>query len=230
MKVLAVADMVEKGLYDHFNAAHWRKAGVELIVSCGDLKPSYLDFLVSVFNVPCFYVRGNHDPAYDEPPPGGCVNLHERVERYKGIRFFGLEGSHWYNGGQAQYTERQMRWKAFWARPALHQAGGADVLVTHSPPRMCPLPAEQCICVYPPPGAAPVPIGEPCLVDPARRQWDMGDRPHRGFDTLRKLVLKYQPRFMLHGHTHLGYGARPRELTLGRTRVVDVYGHILLDV
>ena len=33
---------------------------------------------------------------------------------------------------------------------------------------------------------------------------------------------------MLHGHTHLGYGARPRELALGRTRVIDVYGYVLL--
>ena len=35
---------------------------------------------------------------------------------------------------------------------------------------------------------------------------------------------------LLHGHTHLGYGARPRELALGRTRVIDVYGYVLLDL
>jgi Icc-related predicted phosphoesterase len=230
MKVLAVADTVERGLYDHFNSGHWQKAGIELIVSCGDLKPGYLDFLVSVFNVPCYYVRGNHDVTYAESPPGGCVDLHERVQRFKGVAFFGLEGSHWYNGGPAQYTERQMRWKTFWARPALRQAGGADVFVAHSAPRMCPLPAKRCVCVYPPPGVGPVPVGEPCAVEPERKNWDMADLPHRGFDALRQIVLKYQPRFLLHGHTHLGYGTRPRELTIGRTRVIDVYGHVVLDV
>jgi hypothetical protein len=58
----------------------------------------------------------------------------------------------------------------------------------------------------------------------------MGDRPHRGFDTFRRIILKYQPRFFLHGHTHLGYGTRPREATLGRTRIVDAYGYVVLDV
>jgi Icc-related predicted phosphoesterase len=58
----------------------------------------------------------------------------------------------------------------------------------------------------------------------------MADVPHRGFDVFHHLIMKQQPRFFLHGHTHLGYGARAREFQLGRTRVIDVYGHVILDV
>jgi hypothetical protein len=110
VKLLAVADTRDRALYEHFRAERWAKEGIELIVSCGDLPADYLDFLVSVFNVPCFYVRGNHDTAYGKTPTGGAVNLHEHLEKYKGVKLFGLEGSPWYNGGPAQYTEGQMRW------------------------------------------------------------------------------------------------------------------------
>ena len=230
VRILAVADVVERALYEHFQKSRWEKAGIELIVSCGDLRPSYLDFLVSVFNVPCFYVRGNHDVTYTESPPGGCTNLHDHVEEFRGVRFFGLEGSRWYNGGPAQYTEREMWWKAYWARWTLRQAGGVDVVVTHSAPRHCPLPEQRCLCINPPKDSPPAAIGQTCYDDPARQNWDMADLPHRGFETFRQLAMRYQPRFWLHGHTHLGYGTRPRELLLGQTRVLDVYGHVVLDV
>jgi Icc-related predicted phosphoesterase len=228
--VLAVSDFPDPALYDHFSKERWAKEKIELIVSCGDLKPGYLDYLVSVFNVPCFYVRGNHDTTYHENPPGGCVDIHDKVQRFGALTFYGLEGSYWYNGGPAQYTERQMWWKAFWGRFLLQQAGTIDVLVTHSPPRMCPLPEKQCLCVYPPAGEAPIPIGQACRVDPERCNWDAADLPHRGFNTLRRLILRYQPRVFLHGHTHLGYGTRPRALQLGRTRIIDAYGYVVVDV
>jgi Icc-related predicted phosphoesterase len=180
--------------------------------------------------VPCFYVRGNHDVTYAADPPPGGVNLHDHVEKFKGVRFFGLEGSYWYNGGPAQYTERQMWWHAFWARLTLLQSGGADVFVTHSAPRMCPLKESRCICVHPPDGTPVNPVGETCRADPGRKTWDPADLPHHGFDALRTMILRYQPRFLLHGHTHLGYGTRPRELALGRTRLIDTYGHVIVDV
>ena len=230
VKILAVADVVERSLYDDFQKSRWEQAGIELIVSSGDLKPSYLDFLVSVFNVPCLYVRGNHDTTYAESPPGGCINLHDRVEEFGGVKFFGLEGSRWYNGGPAQYTEREMWWKAFWARWTLRQAGGADVFVTHAAPRICPLPEKHCLCINPGQDLPAAVIGQSCYRESERPCWEMADLPHRGFEVFRQLAVRYRPRFWLHGHTHLGYGTRPRELALGRTRVVDVYGHVVLNV
>ena len=34
--------------------------GIDLIVSCGDLPYYYLEYVVSMLNVPMYYVRGNH--------------------------------------------------------------------------------------------------------------------------------------------------------------------------
>ena len=230
MRILAVADEEDRSLYDHYNADRWVKAGVELIISCGDLRPGYLDYLVSTFNVPCFYVRGNHDTTYAQSPPGGCTDINERLQVFKGVRFFGLEGSHWYNGGPAQYTERQMRRKTFWANWQFVFSGGVEVIVTHSPPRICPLPEKKCVCINPPKGVELTQVGQTCRVDAERNVWDAADLPHRPFDALRRLILKQQPAFFLHGHTHLGYGARPREFRIGNTRVIDCFHHVVLDV
>jgi Icc-related predicted phosphoesterase len=230
VRVLAVADVEDRALYEHFNPERWKDSGIELILSCGDLRPAFLDFLVSSFNVPCFYVRGNHDTTYDRNQPAGCVNLDERLERYRGLRILGLEGSRWYNGGPAQYHEGEMRWRAFWASWTIRQARGVDVIIAHSAPRFCPLPEKRCRCIAPQRDEAPVPLSSPCRVDPERRNWDMADLPHRGSGALRGLIEKHQPPYFLHGHTHLGYGTRPRELRLGRTRVVDAYGYVVLDI
>ncbi len=229
MKVLVVADVEERSLYDHFRPERWAKAGIELVISCGDLKLAYLDFLASMFNVPCFYVRGNHDTAYGAAGPAGWVNLDGRLERHGGFRFYGLEGSPWYNGGEAQYTESQMEWRSRWAR-LTNWTSGIDVIVTHAAPRICPNRADACPCVYPTDGTPPRNPGQQCRRDPDRMVLDMGDIPHRPFEALRTLVTTVQPRFLLHGHMHLGYGVRPREIRLGNTRVIDAYGHIVIDL
>ena len=77
-------------------------AGVDLILSCGDLPPEYLTRLANVFEAPLFYVRGNHDIRYDDKPPVGCTDLHRRLAKIAGINILGLAGSHWYNGGPFQ--------------------------------------------------------------------------------------------------------------------------------
>lgn len=64
---------------------HWETAGkkrlegVDLILSAGDIKAMYLEFLVTMLGVPCLYVRGNHDHMYHEQPPRGCVCIEDGV-------------------------------------------------------------------------------------------------------------------------------------------------------
>jgi len=133
MKILTVSDSVEPMLFNRFKRSNF--PDVELILSCGDLPSEYLTFLVTMFNVPLFFVRGNHDSHYDSRPPQGCIDLHARVMTYQGISFLGLEGSRWYNGGSHQYTEQQMRWiirKQWWQ---LFWRYDIDVVITHAPPR-----------------------------------------------------------------------------------------------
>lgn len=50
MKILAVADIESKSLWDYYTPD--KLSGVELMISCGDLSPKYLEFLVTMGNCP----------------------------------------------------------------------------------------------------------------------------------------------------------------------------------
>lgn len=112
-----------------------RHNGVELILACGDLPPEYLTFLRNVFDAPLFYVAGNHDLRYLARPPAGCVDLHARFIRYKGLKLIGFEGSRWYNGGPFQYTETRMGKTILNLTPTLWWRKPMDIVLTHAPPR-----------------------------------------------------------------------------------------------
>jgi Icc-related predicted phosphoesterase len=142
MKILTVSDRVEPALDEHFQAE--RFAGVNLILSCGDLPPEYLSNLVTRFNVPLYYVRGNHDIRHDGYRPEGCTDLDAKVVVFRELRILGLEGSHWYNGKPHQYTERQMRKKIRKPGRKIRWHGGPDIIITHAPPRHIHDAEDQC--------------------------------------------------------------------------------------
>jgi len=133
MKILALSDRVEPALHDQFDRRKFE--GVELVLACGDLPPEYLSYVSGKFNVPLYYVRGNHDLRYAESPPKGCINLVDELVQFRGKNILGLEGSRWYNGGPNQYTEEQMQWKIRRLRPRIWWKGGVDIVFAHAPPR-----------------------------------------------------------------------------------------------
>ena len=133
MKVLLISDLESEYLWDYYQPGHL--AGVDLILSCGDLHSQYLSFLVTMGGVPLLYVHGNHDQTYDLRPPEGCECIEDRLITVKGLRVLGLGGSIWYSGGPHQYTERQMARRVRRLRRQLRRAGGVDIVVTHAPAR-----------------------------------------------------------------------------------------------
>jgi Icc-related predicted phosphoesterase len=178
-----------------------RYSDIDLVISCGDMPAAYLEFIISVLNVPLFYVRGNHDEGYDHNPPGG-ENLHRRVVSYNGLRFAGLEGSMKYNDGRIQYTEAQMSMMVAGMAAGLgvqrvQKGYGLDVLVTHSP---------------------------------AWKIHDADDLPHTGFKALLNFMRWYRPRYMLHGHVHT-YDRRKTTITkYNNTCIVNINPITVLEI
>lgn len=133
MKILTVADVVVPSLYKEFDRE--RITGIDLVLACGDLPPEYLSFLLHSFEVPLYYVMGNHDIRYEKKPPMGCVNIHGKIVAHDGLKILGFGGSRWYNGGPNQYHEKEMKrfirklWFPLW------RSKGVDILITHAPPR-----------------------------------------------------------------------------------------------
>ena len=176
-KILGISDRVDKILYDNFNEEFFRD--IELIISCGDLRPDFLSFLVDATNLPLFYVHGNHDSIYKKRPPLGCENIDGKVIKFKHLTIMGLGGSIWYNGQGIQYTERQMRARIRRVlRPFffLKKFDKVDIIVSHSPP----------FGIH-----------------------DDTDRAHRGFKVFIDLINELKPKYFFHGHVQpCSYGDR----------------------
>jgi Icc-related predicted phosphoesterase len=132
LSILAVADQVSPVLYERFRPEPWRH--VDLIISCGDLPPSYLDFLESNLDVPLLYVRGNHDGGYLASQYQGMTDLHGRIVTCRGLRIAGFEGSRRYNDGDVQYSDGEMRWSVMRTRFRALWGGPVDIVVSHAPP------------------------------------------------------------------------------------------------
>ena len=133
MKILLLADIEDTALWDYFSPD--RVKGYDLILAAGDLKAEYLTFLVTMSNLPVFYVHGNHNAAYDHYPPEGCECIDDRLVTYRGLRILGLGGSARYSREPYQYTEREMRRRIARLRFAVWKARGVDIVLTHCPPK-----------------------------------------------------------------------------------------------
>lgn len=131
MRILVVADAEESALWDYFDKT--RFGAIDLIISCGDLSASYLEFLRTMINAELLYVRGNHDSAYHRHAPEGCICIEDKIFDYHGLRIMGLGGSMRYRDGADMYTEREMGSRVRKLRPMAELMNGFDILVTHAP-------------------------------------------------------------------------------------------------
>lgn len=195
MKLLVLSDKESNYLWDSENPK--RLEDIDLILSCGDLRPEYLSFIATFTHAPVLYVHGNHDDRYQETPPDGCLCIENRIYRFQGIRILGLGGSVRYRDGHHQYTQSEMNRRVRRLFPSLLRNRGFDILLTHAP-------------------AFGVNDGQ--------------DLPHQGFTAFRRLMDVYQPRVMIHGHTHLNYGLEyPRESYYSNTKIINAYEKYVLD-
>lgn len=200
VKVLCVSDKVVEFLYSPAVLQYGQD--VEVIFGCGDLPYYYLEFLLSMLNVPLYYVHGNHDPEEEYASsgeritgPGGGFNLDGTVTRVKDRLVAGLEGSIRYKLGPFQYSESEMWAKVVRLTPMLvfnqvFHGRALDILITHSPPY----------------GIHNGP-----------------DRVHRGFKSFLWLMQRFKPAYLLHGHHHV-YNPNEQMVTqYYQTTVINVY-------
>lgn len=131
LKVLLVADQESPYIWDHFDRSVF--SGIDLIISCGDLKASYLSFLTTMIAAPLLYVPGNHDAHYLSSPPEGCDDLTGKMAVINGVRFIGFGGCNSRTPKPFHYTEEDVTRQIIRRMPEICRYGGFDVLVTHAP-------------------------------------------------------------------------------------------------
>jgi Icc-related predicted phosphoesterase len=207
MKILAISDQVVDSLYQPSMVK--RFGDVDLIISCGDLPYSYMEYIVTMLNKPMYYVHGNHDLTveYTESgkkrlAPGGIESLNSCTAiGPHGMLLAGLEGSIRYDPRSSfQFTQTEMNLKAWrlslrLLRNRMKYGRALDVLVTHSPP------------------------------------FGVGDGPdyaHLGFKVFNSLIKRFKPKLLLHGHQHTYTGPKPGTL-VGSTNVFNVFPYRVIE-
>lgn len=196
MNILAIADKESPFYWDFYQEG--KLAGIDLILSCGDLKREYLDFLTTFAKCPVLYIHGNHDTRFSHRPPEGSVCIDDTIYVHNGVRILGLGGCMRYSDTiqpPYQCTELQMekRMRKIWRQILRYR--GFDILVTHAP---------------------------------AKGLGDGEDLPHRGFATFTKMLERYQPRYHLYGHVHANYGKDfVRRQTFNNTELINCYERYL---
>lgn len=200
VRILAVSDEVDGRLYSSGIAS--RAGQVDLVLSCGDLPPYYLDYIASMVSAPVYGVHGNHDAEFATADGWGMSELHGRVVEEQGLLIGGFDGSLRYKQGSYQYTQGGMRAQVVQMLPTLlanrlRYGRYLDILVTHAPPRHI---------------------------------HDQPDLCHQGFDVFRWFLRTFRPRYHLHGHIHI-YDARTITRTVfHQTEVLNIYPYRELTV
>lgn len=205
MKILAVSDEIIDRLYS--TSVRETYPDVRMLLGCGDLPYSYLEFLVSVYNVPLIYVPGNHDPEYGHQSRSraeGGTNLDGEVLFTRGLLMAGLGGSVMYHpGGANQYTQSAMLLRAYSLLPkillqSIRYRRNLDILLTHSPPQGI---------------------------------HDDDDPAHRGLQALNLVLKVAKPRYMLHGHTiFYRQNLKSHITSFAGTQIVNVYPFRVMDI
>ena len=136
MNIVALTDEINPVL--HSLNMKERHGDAELIVSCGDLPAEYLEFVVSMLDVPLVNIPGNH--VCDDYEVQGGIDLDGRVTSIHELHISGTGGSRRYrSSGRHQYSESEMMLKVtnlmLRLSPRRSLKGKAcDILITHSPP------------------------------------------------------------------------------------------------
>lgn len=205
MKILAVSDEENERVTELIQKPPFRD--VELILSCGDLPYSYLEYLVTMGNVPLAYVPGNHDPAYRPNDARtfaeGCLYLDGKTAKVNGLLLAGLGGSIRYRLGENQYSQAEMYLRVWRLLPALLlnrivHGRWLDILITHSPP----------FGIHDEPGSA-----------------------HEGFRAFNWLLRLTRAPYHFHGHVHFTFpNLNSNPFRYASTSVISAFPYRLMEI
>lgn len=237
MKILVIADEEVNELWQGWNSVEAEKLkNIDLVLSAGDLHPHYLEFIVTILNVPLLYVRGNHDSCYDDDPPEGCIDIDDKIveveETPSGgaiIRRPGLAGM-WdafmhrinphSNEVPDQGKEMPRRIRIAGLGGSMRYGNGSD-MYTESEMRVrarrlkyyilqtqAVVSKKEALCYV----GGTIKKDDRRKLDillthaPSKGCGDMDDLPHRGFSCFNDLMNDLHPAYHLYGHVHKAYG------------------------
>ena len=233
MKILCVSDYVDPLIYNQ----NVKEAfpDIDLILCAGDLPMDYIDFIVSVFNKPTYFVFGNHDLKE--------YHLYHKDSRLDGSRFTknydqAIQGHGAIYLGFKSFINEDLVFEdpETGKKTPLLIAGTSGTVRYNN--GLCQFSDSQMkfklLKMVPRLIINKLKYGRYLDIfmthASPRHIHDHEDQCHIGFDCYNWFLQRFKPTYMVHGHIHL-YDLR--EERVGKyydTTVVNAYAHYVIEL
>lgn len=233
MKILCVSDYVDPLIYNQKVKEIF--PDIDLILCAGDLPMDYVDFIVTVFNKPTYFVFGNHNlkefPYYHKTSHTAAENLassYADVSHGHGATYAGFKSFADYNlmftdpatgnrtplliagaSGSSKYNKGMAQYTDFQMK--WHLIKLIPKLLINK------IKYGRYVDIF--------------LTHATPRHFhDHEDPCHIGFPCYNWFLEKFKPTYMVHGHIHL-YDLREERIgKYDQTTVVNAYAHCVIEL
>ncbi len=233
MKILCVSDQIDPLIYNQ--NAREIFPDIDLILCAGDLPMDYIDFIVSVFNKPTYFVFGNHNlkefKYYDKAQMREMMSTHgthDTTSHAHGGQYLGFQTdvNHNLSFIHPETGERTPLLIAGVPGSLKYNNGLNQYTDRQMKIKLLRLVPRLIYNKFK--------YGRylDILLTHAtpRHIHDKEDPCHKGFESMNWFVEKYKPTYMVHGHIHL-YDLR--EERIGKywdTMIVNAYAHTTIEL
>jgi hypothetical protein len=232
MRILTVSDVVSNSVYNV--AAKDRFPDIGLVLGCGDLPAYYLEFIVSIFDAPLYYVMGNHadehhTQSYTSPPSRIHPMWGEPSRQEHRSGYFDDEPAHGPRGC-TNLDGKIVNHKglligglqgSMWYNGGPYQYTEQDMSL-------------KILKLRPKLLLSRVRYGRAIDIlithSPPAGIHDDSDVAHQGFRCFLSFMDEFAPRYLVHGHKHVYLHGEQTVTQYNRTTVINTYGFRTLEL
>lgn len=232
MKILCVSDFVDPLIYNQNVKESF--PDIDVILCAGDLPMDYVDFIVTVFNKPTYFVFGNHNLKdyhfyhYDSRVDSHTLNDYNDTSHGHGAIYTGFKV---FTNANLSYTDANTGQQT----PLLIAGASGTVRYNKGINQFTDFQMKLKLLLM-----------VPKLLKNKRKYGryldiflthatprhihDHEDPCHQGFECYNWFIKKFKPTYMVHGHIHLYDMREERSGKYFDTTVVNAYSHCVLEL
>lgn len=232
MKILCVSDFVDPLIYNSNVKESF--SDIDLILCAGDLPMDYVDFIVTVFNKPTYFVFGNHNLKdyhfyhKDTHTDTSAINKFNDTSHAHGATYAGFKT---FVNNDLTYTDpvtgKQTPLLIAGASGTLKYNKGLNQFTDFEM-------KLKLLRLIPKLRRNKRKYGRYLDIflthATPRHIHDHDDPCHKGFDCFNWFIEKYKPAYMVHGHIHLYDIREERTGKYYDTTVVNAYSHCVIEL
>lgn len=231
MKILCVSDYVDPLIYNQNVKEIF--PDIDAIICAGDLPMDYIDFIVSVFNKPTYFIFGNHNLKdfgfyHKIDSPQGQQQYMERKHHGSGAKYMGFKTSvENIFTIKDSVTGKERPLLMAGVSGSLKYNNGlcqySDFEMKLKLIKMIPklLKNKKKYGTY---------LDIFLTHATPRHIHDHEDPCHKGFECFNWFIEKFKPTYMIHGHIHI-YDMREERIGVyNNTTVINAYAHHILEI